>query len=130
MRPARLRSSFRNRIGKQGGAPSRRQGRGAHERDDQMDDVQPEKIAGRRRHLGWSDFGVAPSAGGIGAGVGRSRAIRMTGLTIQGGVREMATAKHGQNCSNRGRGLQVPLLAERGGFMGPKSQGPPRSKIC
>jgi hypothetical protein len=61
MRTARLRSaaSFRNRIGKQEGAPSRRQGRGALERDDQMDDVQPEKIAGRRGHFGWSDFGVA-----------------------------------------------------------------------
>jgi hypothetical protein len=77
--------------------------------------VQPGKIAIRRRHNGGSHLDVAPGTGGFNAGFGRSRAIRMTWETIQMGVREVSTAKHGKNS------LQVPLLAEQEGFERPTS---------
>jgi hypothetical protein len=84
-----------------------------------MVDVQSGKILGRIRRFGSSRVGVAPGTGGIGAGVGRSRAMRMAWQTIQWEVR--ATTKHGQNCSICGSGVQVPLLAEWAGFMHPAS---------
>jgi hypothetical protein len=79
-----------------------------------MDGVQPGKIVGRIRCFRGSNVGVAPGASG-------SRAIRMIRQTIQWGVREVATAKHGSSCSIFRSGLQVALSAEREGFLRPTS---------
>jgi hypothetical protein len=84
-----------------------------------MEAVQPDKIAVRTGHKGGSHVGAAPGTSGIRAGVGRSRARRMTWETIQGGFREASTAKHGQNCRSS---LQAPLLSERKGFVCPTNQ--------
>jgi hypothetical protein len=46
----------------------------------------------------------------------------MTWHAVQGGFREVATTKHGNNCSIYTSGLQVPLSAEQKGFMHPASQ--------
>jgi hypothetical protein len=43
---------------------------------------------------------------------GRNKVIRMTWQAIQGGIMEVASAKHGTHCSIRRSGLQVPLPAE------------------
>jgi hypothetical protein len=89
-----------------------------------VDVVQPDKLAVRTGHKGGSHVGAAPGTSGISAGVGRSlllmsRAGRMTWETIQGGFREVSTAKHGQNCRSS---LQAPLLSEREGFVCPTNQ--------
>lgn len=64
-----------------------------------VDKVQPGKIAVRRGHFWRCHFGVAPAAGGIDEVVGGIQALRMAWTTHQGRVREVYSAKRGQNCA-------------------------------
>jgi glutamate-1-semialdehyde aminotransferase len=82
-----------------------------------MDNVQPGKVAGRIGHLWGHHVRVTPGADETGVRVGGCRAIKMTWQTIQWGVREVATAKHVQDCSICRSGLQVPLSAEQEGIV-------------
>jgi hypothetical protein len=84
-----------------------------------IDYVQLGKIVGRIGRRRGRSTGVVPGAGEISAGVGGSRGIKRTGQTIQWGVRKVATAKHGQDCSICRSCLQVPLSAEWEGFLRP-----------
>jgi hypothetical protein len=76
-----------------------------------MEDVQPGKITGRIENFGGSNVAVAS-----GAGVGRSWVSRMTWQTMRG-------CQGGNHCETWPKlqhwrsGLQVPLMAEREGFM-------------
>jgi hypothetical protein len=85
-----------------------------------MDDVQPDRVAGRIRALRGGNAGVAP--GGISAGVGRSRVSRMSEQTMQWGVRDVAN-RGSQNSGIGWSGLHVPLSAEQEGFIRPTNQG-------
>jgi hypothetical protein len=64
---------------------------------------------------------VAPGTSGISAGVGRSRARRMTWQNVQRWVREVATGNMAKTAASAGAGLQGPLSAVREGFMCPAS---------
>jgi hypothetical protein len=87
-----------------------------------MDDVQPGKITGRRGRVREGHFRVASGTGGISVGDGRGWAICWALQAIQCGFGEMATPKHGENCSICRGGLQVLLLTEWEGFARPASQ--------
>jgi hypothetical protein len=79
-----------------------------------MDDVQPGKIANRIGHLSGSHVRVAPVTGGISAGVGRSLGDQDDPVDHPRGVREVDTATWPKL-----QHLQVPLSAERKGFIRP-----------
>jgi hypothetical protein len=86
-----------------------------------MDDVQPGKITGGRGHVRGGHFRMATGTGGISLGVYGGWAILRAWQAIQGGFGEMASLKHGQNCSICGGGLQVSLPTEGGGLVRPAS---------
>jgi hypothetical protein len=68
-----------------------------------VDEVQPEKMADRRRHVRESPLGVEPGASGVSAAVGKSPAIRVTWQAIiQKCVTEAATANMAKPAASAG----------------------------
>jgi hypothetical protein len=90
-----------------------------------MDDVQPGKIMGRRGHVWEGHFKEAPGTGGVSEGGWQGLGyLQRAWQATQGGLVDMTTPKHGENCSIFRGGLQVPLPIEREGLLRPASQRP------
>jgi hypothetical protein len=88
-----------------------------------MNDVQPGKIMGRRGHVWEGHFKEAPGTSGVSEGGWQGLGyLQRAWQASQGGLVDMTTPTHGENCSIFRGGLQVPLPIEREGLLRPASQ--------